>query len=446
MQLENIATPQEQATPQLRYAQLHRAVERGMASQEVLCELAEICLQLGHRDEAVRVHAAMAHGPSKEHVASRLQRHGLDAGPRGARPTAAVAVDDDPPSLSEHLLDSVQFLSHGYMPVTALTTMLAFPLVVAGAGVFTAGMSPWIFPAIAAATSLLALLIVAAVVRAVFLHSTSGEEELPRFPAAAEILPMARRTIADTALALGLFIAPGAAMLALGAPITSSLVTLVLGMALAPIAWSLRQCRGDWRAFSPVLVVRAASASPGILRLSTVVWAAALPAAGAAWAAFGKAPWLQLAVVGPLAVLPAFMSARMLGTFLSAHRERLQPLLQGTVQRVQGAARAPRRATPVGAPRAEPRAKQSTMAGRRGGAPSQRPAQPPAPAQGQRPAQRPTQAPAAHIEGRRPQTQPTARPAPRAAMSEAPDLSNIPGATVVRGADRARYGAASRRD
>jgi hypothetical protein len=86
------------------------------------------------------------------------------------------------------------------------------------------------------------------------------------------------------------------------------------------------------------------------------------------------------------------------------------------------------------------------MAGRRGGAPSQRPAQPPVPAHGQRPGQRPTQAPAAHIEGRRPQTQPTARPAPRAAMSEAPDLSNIPGATVVRGADRARYGAASRRD
>src|ERR1044071_8299159 len=70
VQLENIATPQEDQTPELRYASLHRAVERGMASDEVLRDLVEICLQLGHVDEALRVHASMKPGAMCELVTS----------------------------------------------------------------------------------------------------------------------------------------------------------------------------------------------------------------------------------------------------------------------------------------------------------------------------------------------------------------------------------------
>ena len=52
MQLESHAAPIGE-TPQQRYASLHRAIERGLESDEVWAELTSVCQSLGHRGEAL---------------------------------------------------------------------------------------------------------------------------------------------------------------------------------------------------------------------------------------------------------------------------------------------------------------------------------------------------------------------------------------------------------
>ena len=125
------------------------------------------------------------------------------------------------------------------------------------------------------------------------------------------------------------------------------------------MALVLRQHRGDIASLSPVTIVRGISCSRGYARVAGLFWLAFAPAAIAFWATLGHAPWIQLSVVGPLAVLPAFGSARVLGTFVDVHRERLGRLLDLAATparaevRQQGAAqtqpRPMRGARPVGA-------------------------------------------------------------------------------------------------
>lgn len=390
MQLEKIATPQEEATPELRYASLHRAVERGMASDEVLAELVDICLRLGHFDEAVRVHAGMKASPTKEHVAARLARQGLLDRKPGAKPLAlpAAAADDDAmPSLHEHAVDSIQYLTQGYMPAIALATMLAFPVVVGVGGMLTSGASPWAFAALAAPPGLCVLGIVGAMARQVFLKSSDGEEEVPEIPAPPRMAELAKRYLLDQGLVHAALIGPSILLTALGAPLMSILPGLLLGMFLLPIAIVLRQQRGDLGALSPVLMVRGIGCCRGYVRVAALYWALFLPATIAFWLSMGHAPWLQLAIVGPLAVVPAFATARLLGTFVDAHKARLGILLQkqGATGRGAAPARAPgvaRAAATTQAP-ARPRAAvpQHTPLQRRPAAPA------PAPA----PAARPTQ-------------------------------------------------------
>lgn len=551
MQLEKIATPQEDSTPELRYASLHRAVERGMASQEVLRELAEICLRLGHVDEAVRVHAGMKPGPLREHVASRLSRQGLIERKAGtqplARPLEGTSPEDDAqPSVHEHALDSIQYLTQGYMPAVALATMLAFPLVVGIGGVLTSGASPWAFAALVAPPGLCVLGIVGAMARQVFTRSASGDEDVPPIPAPPEMAQLAKRWLTDQSIVLSILIAPSIVLLALGAPLLSTLPGLLLGMFFTPIATILRQMRGDMRALSPVAMVRAIGCCRGYTRIAALYWGFFAPASLAFYASMGHAPWLQMAIVGPLAVLPAFVTARLLGTFTEAHRPRLGLLLQTnglttvgekpkqhfapspkapaasarpSLQRPTGTtashglggsmpvthhtplqrrpaaparpqaapkapaapkAQAPRASGTQKAPAARPsapsvpaarmpkkpdelvrRLEQTTPAPSsivRGMQPSdwaQQPSEPrakqPAPAPVRKPVAPPM--PPAQIEGRAPKATKTSKApvkseAPAAPANPAfsgPDLSGIPGATIITGEDRERLGAASRK-
>lgn len=473
MQLGNIATPQEESTPELRYASLHRAVERGMASQDVFRELAEICLQLGHLDEAVRVHEGMEPGPLRDHVASRLRRRGLlDAAhpapsaaeaPRGA----SARPSEDSASISEHLLDAVHYLAQGSMPAVALSTMLAFPIVVSAGGMLTGG-SPWLFAALAAPPAFFLLGLVGAVARKIHLQSADGESEPPAMPGASEIISLGKRFFADHAAVFGVYVVPALVALLLGVPAMSMLPALLLGMFLAPMALLLRQHRGDWGALSPVSIVRGISCARGYSKITGLYWLAWAPAAIAFWATLGHAPWMQLAIVGPLAVLPALGTARVLGTFFDARRELLGKLAVG------GAGPRGPKPTASSAPAAEQR---KPMRGDRPVGATPRPQAAPAP-RAARPATAaqpaPRQAmPAAQIEGRAPrptqqrvpapQSAPTAQkaqpkpaskapgapanPAPAARKGfEGPDLSGIPGATVISAADRQRMGAAARRD
>ena len=471
MELGNIATPQEEATPELRYASLHRAVERGMASQDVYRELAEICLQLGHQDEAVRVHDGMEPGPLRDHVASRLKRHGLLAhapsaaeSPRSATARGPEAAASD---AREHALDAVQYMAQGIMPAASLSTMLAFPILVSAGGMLTGG-SPWLFAALAAPPSLCVLGLVGAIARKVYLRSADGESDPPEWPSAAETLQEGKRFLLDHLAVYGAFVAPAMVALMLGVPSMSMLPALLLGMFLAPMALILRQHRGDMSALSPVTIVRGISSSRGYLRIAGLYWLAFLPAAIAFLASLGNAPWIQLAIVGPLSVLPAFGTARVLGTFVDAHRERLGVLVQ-LAATPRGVAQAPqhkpmRGARPVGvAPTAQakpqaaaqPRTVRPTTAAQPAPKPSVPTAQiegrAPKPAQARPQTAKPTAAkPTAANVG----TQPAARTAkpkqpvakqPAAEGFEGPDLSGIPGATVISGADRERMGAAAKK-
>ncbi|MGE3171698.1 MAG: hypothetical protein AB7O97_03670 [Planctomycetota bacterium] len=547
MQLENIATPQEDTTPELRYASLHRAVERGMASDEVLRELAEICLQLGHHDEAVRVHGNMKAGPLRDHVASRLARRGLihrASGPTKNSFDDTDFEDDGDPSIREHVLDSIQYLCQSHMPAVALLTMLAFPLVVGVGGFLTSGGSPWLFAGLAALPGLCVLGVVGAMGRQIFLQSADGEEEVPAIPAPTDMVQFAKRYLGDVLIVLGILVAPSLTLLWFEAPLVSSLPGLLLGMSLVPIALILRQIRGDIGALSPVALVRGIGCCKGYARVTAAFWMAFAPAAIAFWSSLGHAVYLQIAIVGPLAVLPTFATARLLGTFVEVHRSRLGLLLypQGKVSaattaksttsavgnrpnhtplrrtpaRPAPARPAPARPAPqptaarpaptptsarptlgstpapASAPRRAPAARQA--------APASQPALPKKPPQLERKAidvtpqpgnlarrpqpedwmAEPPKAPprpAAHIEGRAPKQSPPARKAaepkaqpargaapkadpmqlakkqvkraPTAHLEDndlpGPDLSNIPGATIITGEDRERMGASSRR-
>jgi hypothetical protein len=353
VQLENIATPQEDQTPELRYASLHRAVERGMASEEVLRELVEICLQLGHVDEALRVHASMKPGATRELVTSRLVRRGLLHPDQhgGARPLFALS-NSDAPEIREHVLDAVQYLCQGNMPAVALLTMLAFPIVVGLGGFLTAGGSVWLFAGLAAIPGLCVLGVVGAMGRRIFLDAVEGSQELPPIPTPAEMIAGAKRYLLDFGMVLGVLVGPSITALWFDMPLLSSLPGLALGMFVVPVALILRQIRGDITALSPVLLVRAITACRGYPRVAGWYWVAFAPAALAFWTSLGHAVWLQIAIVGPLAVLPTFLTARFLGTFTELHKERLQPLVTAIAKQPRPKAPARVRTAAPAAPRA----------------------------------------------------------------------------------------------
>jgi hypothetical protein len=471
VQLENIATPQEQISPQRRYATLHRAMEGGMASPDVMRELVEICLELGHLDEARRVHLSMPDGPVRDHVTSRLQRSGLIEG--SAQPSKpAVRQAEEPatePAVADHVADAMQYLLQGHMPAIALMSMLAFPLIVGLGGFLTDGGSLWMLAGLAALPGLCVLGIVGAMGRLVFSSALEGDDVIPSIPAPVAMVRHARRHFTDLGIVLGVLIAPSLLLLWFEAPLVSSLPGLSIGLFLTPIALILRQTRGDLAALSPVLMLRAIGRTRGYLQITVAYWIAFAPAALAFWVTLPYAAWLQLSITGPLAVLPTFATARLLGTFTEVQRERLGPLLQLPLQRQDQPVKRTRSKRQVQAVAGAPgsnrvrAARARSAAARAGGnrsnkpqgsqiegrAPRQPAARQPAAqqlqqSQQQQPQQQQPQQ--RQPQQQRPQQQQQQRPSQQPAQPfPGPDLSNLPGARVISGSERERVGAASRR-
>ena len=492
LRLDDIATPQEESSPQLRYASLHRAVERGMASPEVYRELVETCLELGHVDEATRIHASMDECSTRDWIGSKLIRCGLLNEQEAASGTTDHDHHEDAPqqdpTVGEHIKDALQFLCQGHMPAVALLTMLAFPIIVGIGGFMTADGSPWLFAGLAALPGLCVLGVVGAMGRHTFLLAAEGAEAVPPIPAPTEMLQSARRHFTDSMLVMVVLIAPSLTLLWFEVPLTSSLPGLAAGMFLTPIALILRQSRGDLGAFSPIAMLRGIWRSRGYTKITLAFWLAFAPAAIAFWSSLGHAIWLQIAIVGPLAVLPTFATARLLGTFTEVHRWRLGTLLESAKGKVVRYSKPSTRTTSVARNRrtesskprvaaASPQARTTksrstqrtsntstrtqngTKRRTRTGAGSQKTKvvrQAAQTTQSQPRKQRPSHAPAKAAA--RPQPAPrVAKSEPKPAASESPasswtnehdtgpDLSGIPGARVISSEDRERYGAASRR-
>ena len=494
MQLESHATP-PQESPQQRRAALHRAIERGLDSDEVWNELATICLELGLDDEAQRCVRRLTNPTLRLALESKLVRRGRTASSASAkaRPAARSAVPPAHPArpaaphaaapaasdagqevtaepaagpradrfeiagLYEHLLDAVQFLFQQHMPWLVLLTTLAFPLVVGVGGFLTAGDSPLLLAALAALPGICVLAVVGAMGRRILVASSEGGVDVPALGDLGPLVGDARRFLCDASLVLGALLAPSLVALALHAPLLTTLPGLLLGLFFTPIAWALRQVRRDLGALSPVTLVRGvARCGLGYVGIAILCVTMFVPAGLVAWAVFGRPVFVQIAVIGPLCVLPLFVVSRLLGTWLDSMRLELGVVLLGARRREPrdvrtlvsesmvdvGKPRFPRRpdglahfeAPSVKTNQSTQRLK-ATRHARAKGAPA---AAAPAPAATPAPAApaKPAAAPAARsIEGRGPR---------RAALADSPDLSKMPGAVVVSGQDRVKQGAAAR--
>ncbi len=506
MQLESHATPPKE-TPQQRYATLHRAIERGLDSDEIWKELAEVSLRLGHADEATSCLRRIRNPALHAALESRLVRLGViedpDARGSGSRGHAAApAASDagpahvrdrdggDTPGLGEHVADALQYLFHQHMPWLVMVTTMAFPVVVGLGGFLTAGGSPLVLAAIAALPGLSVLAVVGAMGRQILLASSSGSADVPNVPELGQLVRDARTFLLDAVVVVGTLLVPTLVAMILGAPLSTTLPGLVIGAFFTPLAWALRQLRGDFGALSPVTLLRAlARCRLRYLGIVPVCWLLFTPAALTAWAVFGRPVWVQIAAIGPLCVVPLFVVSRLLGTWLDTMRHRLGGVLHANPPAAAPAAGRPQPAAPQpaapqpAAPRPatpRPAAKPPTVA-RGAAAPTPRlprrpealehftapnvkplavgrqPARPtppptraaaPAAAAGRRPATpapapaparppAPAPAPARRIEGRGPRREPVG-------LDDTPDLSQMPGAVVVTGSDRARHGAAAR--
>lgn len=378
MQLESHATPPAE-TPQQRYANLHRAIERGLDSDEVWRELAEVSLTLGHADECLRCLRRIQNDTVRLALGSRLARRGLidadvaanstdDAVAPSAQHLAAPAASDAGPRASrerpagesrllDHLADAVQYQMHQHMPALVLFTTLAFPLVVGIGGFLTAGGSWLLLAAIAALPGLGVLAVVGAMGRQVLLASADGEGDVPPIPPFAELWGAARRFALDVVLVLGSLLGPSLVAAAFSAPWTTVIPGLLVGAFFAPMAWSLRHLRSDFGALSPVTLTRAiartAASYPGLAVVTMLLF---VPAGLVTWVVIGRPVWVQIAMIGPLCVLPMFVASRLLGTWLETNRSRLGGLVQERSGAAAVAKSEPRRAAEPAAPRIAARA------------------------------------------------------------------------------------------
>ena len=150
-----------------------------------------------------------------------------------------------------------------------------------------------------------------------------------------------------------------------------------------------------WRA-----ICRCGGDYVGVAATTTLAFA---PALAVAWLLRGRAGWVQTAALGPLCVLPMLFVARLLGTWVDAHRQRLGSLVES--ERLTRRGWAP--ITPAG----------------EGSAPTTAAAAPAAARSAPR-----------SIEGRQPQRKPT----------DQPDLRHMTSATVLSGTQRSHSGAAAK--
>jgi hypothetical protein len=475
VQLESHATPFG-GSPQQRYATLHRAIERGLDSDDVWFELASVSAQLGHHGEALCC-AARISSPSRRANAERTLQSSSRRAPtaddkpddgklvdqRG--PTAATAASDagpakanteadGPPRVVDHLVDAGQYLVHQHMPWLVLSTMLAFPLVVGLGGVLTAGGSPLLLAAIAALPGLSVLIVVAAMGHEILRNSSAGQSDVPSLPEFPKLIRSSRNFLLDAALVFAAFFAGPTVLSLAGTPTVAMLPGLALGAFFAPLTFALRQIRGDMRTFSPVFLMRAVRrCGRGYAMIAAAITVAFMPAALVATAVIDYPVWMQIAIVGPICVLPTFATARLLGTWLDSHRESLGYLMRGPTDTLQHPATTGTGSTPK--KRTQPRHLRRPTARTQFQAPNVTTAKPsgrPPPAV--RPASAFAEKPLSHrepraIEGRQPAGKCSPTPASESTQStsleDLPDITGMPDAVFVSGTDRERNGAASRR-
>src|SRR5262245_34276639 len=161
----------------MRYASLHRAAEKGLDADETWAELAQVCVELGLHDEAVRSYEKIKTPADRVRIHNLLVRQRLIEKQEtqlhevGEEYTRGRLVDD--------VQEAVHFLAQDHMPMTVTVATAMFPLVIGIGGYMTSGSSFFLLPMIAMLPAVLVLMAVGALARRVLMDSALGIEDAP---------------------------------------------------------------------------------------------------------------------------------------------------------------------------------------------------------------------------------------------------------------------------
>ena len=361
MQLESHATPIG-ISPQQRYATLHRSIEQGIVSDDMWFELAAVSCQLGHHNEANRYITCIRNASLRAEAENNLlelpkkttTRCDDPAGLRSFEempdaknadgPKQSRAHTDHTPGVADHLVDAGQYLLHQHMPWLVLTTMLAFPLFAGLSGILTTASAPLLLKAIAALPGISVLVVIAAMGREILRSSSDGDGDVPELPSVYHLIVEARNFLLDAGLVFIAFFGIPTTLGIIDASLITILPTIMIGLFFAPLTFALRQIRRDLQTLSPVFLMRAIRrCGRGYGWIALVTALAFMPAGFVATAIINYPIHVQVAIIGPLCVMPTFAVTRLLGTWLDTHRASLGNLMQ---RQTQGTSR-PSRATTI---------------------------------------------------------------------------------------------------
>ena len=347
MQIQNIATPQKSETPQVRYASLHRTIDRGTTSDYIWSELSRVCVALGFNDEAVEAYLQVETPPICRSLEVLLAHHGL---------LSQSESQDRPETGFRHLItDPFRFLFLDHMPLTVIVATLTLPLVVGLGGFFTAENHFLLFAAITLLPCLAMLGVVGALGRRIMVEAGEGIHSPPPVPDVQILCREAPRFLVDMLILCLILLGPGAmTLLLLPGNLMPAVASLFVGMFLMPMAMLMSEFSEDWRELSPFrLLHNIGRGGYEYVKTALVISALFLPAALSALATMGSHFYVQVSIIGPLIVVPLFVSCRILGRFFHDQRSDLQVLI-GDVEPVVTPAVQPKQPRPVPRPKRAP--------------------------------------------------------------------------------------------
>lgn len=452
--------------PEKRYVWLHRAIEQGNGTDNIWAELSRVCYRLGNITEAVRGARNIQEPDHRRRAEMYLVQRGVLDHPSDVQPAQTHNEKLNRTLFVEEVADSFGYLFLEHMPFTVMAATLVFPLVLGLGGFLTSGTDAWVFPAIALIPVLMAVGLIGAMARQILLEASHGLGEAPRIPELTRLVRNAGRFLRDAVLVLLVFVGPGALAWRLGLPAYYALPILAVGMVLVPMALALCQVRNDWRVIAPKTLFPAVrGCGPSYLWFAAVAGTLFAPAITAAMLTTNTDLYLRLSFVGPLAIAPVFVSARLIGRILHLNRRSLGTLIVDRTNTIldeipkETRVRRCKSNRPTARRQSAGRRPTPTKSLRQSAAQERRQTQPRRPRQSlgrmntpshpETQEERRTAAPRQKTTRQKTNRQVAKAPEPAdidEIVGEAtPDLVNLPGARVLRGEERESAGAASAR-
>ena len=325
MKTETITSAPMHLSSEMRYASLHRTIENGMDTDRTWLELVTVCVELRRGDEARSAHGHIADPAVRRRAYNALVAAGVrvDAPPvelRGAQHEVA------PQGHFEWIADGFRFLFLDHMPLTTVVATVTFPVVVGLGGFLTSSVqNSWLLPLLALIPALSVIGLVGALGRRILVESSQGLDDVPEVPSVGPLVREAGRFLVDISALGALFLGPALVLIQLADVGFSAIAAgLCVGGTLMPMAFAMRQTRDDWTCLSPMdLFSNIRRAGVRYFVAVGISFLLMAPAALSIWLTAGSALYLVVSVVGPLVVVPIFVMSRLFGqTMIDIERER----------------------------------------------------------------------------------------------------------------------------